>query len=193
MCCSVLQCVLQCVAVCCLFSHIWHTWQRSVCYNEWVVRVLQCFAACVALCCIVRCTVVQCVAVGGLFSHILRSWQHSVFYNEWVVSVLQCVAVGGAVCGSVLSLFTYLAYLIALSSVISGELVCCDVLQCALHCVLRCVAVCVALWCTVLQCVVVCGLFSHIWRTWQHLEQFRKALGHSRAAAVPVTTLECLL
>ena len=68
-----IQCVLQCVAVCCSVIEGWSLIQRLAIYVMCMCSVCCSVLQCVAVCCSVCCSVLQCVAVccsvfEGVFS-----------------------------------------------------------------------------------------------------------------------------
>jgi len=126
-CCSVLNCALQCVAVCCSALRCV---KPDICHS---ISTHQCIAVCFAVC----CSVLQCVAMCG--------------------GVLQCVVlyrnnclsphVDSSVCCSALQCALQR---VAVRCMVSNQMI---VTPCRLISVWQYVAACFAVCCSVLQCI----------------------------------------
>jgi len=171
MCCSVLQRVLQCVAVCCGML------QRVCCYQIVFVilatfggvccsvlqRVLQCVVQCVAVCVAVCYGVLRCVTVCCSVC-VAGSWSSRFCY---LARIPQHSAT--EICNTMqhtlqhtttLPCFYYLIKCWQCCSVLQRFAVCCRVLQCVAACLssqyLPAALQCVAACCSVLQRVASC-------------------------------------
>jgi len=140
-CSSVLQCVMQCVAVCCSVLQCVAVCCSvlqcvAVCYSmlQWATLVCDTRAQCDAVCCSVLQYVVVCYNIPQRATLVFNAFAH---YAAMCCSVMHCVAVCCSMLQYTIESNTCLQYIYSVRTLHAKPMfsaVCCSVLQCATVC-----------------------------------------------------------